>query len=151
MLLYANQQSPSRTMMSDPLGSSGPSIQPPSPLGCLWALPAPRLGLAGSPANSGDAVLPRPAPPPPSLPLTLWSFLFGPRPLRCGLLLHHRPALLGLAGPLGATARLLGPGPELSLVPRRWTSRWLLAGGPAPPPARRVEAVRTDSPFHPAG
>lgn len=67
------------------------------------------------------------------------------RPVLCGLLLHHGTAPLGVAGPFRATAWLLGPGPELSVVPSRWTSRSLLVGHTTPPSARRVEAVRTGS------
>lgn len=46
-----------------------------------------------------------------------------PRPLHHGLLLHLGTAALGVAGPRYATAWLLGPGPELPVVPRRRTSR----------------------------
>lgn len=98
-----------------------------------------RLGVAGSTAGCRDTAFAGPSLLPSTNPLVLPLV---PRPLHRGLLLHHRPAPLGVAGPLCATTWLLGPGPELPLVPRRWTSKSLLVGGATPPPAWRVEAVR---------
>lgn len=48
-----------------------------------------------------------------------------------------------MAGPFCPPARLLGPGPELSVVPSRWASGSLVAGVTASAAAWCLEAVRT--------
>ena len=143
MLSYAIQQSLYTAMVSGPLGSFGKlwrsrstSFRSRLPAGSAHS----RLGVAGSTAGCRDSVGWCPGSLLPSTNALVLRLV--PRPLHRGLLLHHRPAPLGVAGPLCATAWLLGPGPELPLVPRRWTSKSLLVGGATPPPAGRVEAVR---------
>lgn len=85
----------------------------------------------------------------PNCPFNIPHLVSYPRPLHYCLLLCHGPPPLGLAGPCCAPTRLLGPGPELSVVPSRWASEWLVAGGDASSAAWRLEAVRTlPSPFH---
>lgn len=101
-----------------------------SPAGSSRASPV--VGMQRWPATQARGHLPltlRPSPRPP------------PRPLHRGLLLRHRTAALGVAGPRRAPAWLLGPEPQLPVVPSRRTARPVPVGRAARPAARRVEAV----------
>ena len=123
-------------------GLAFPSTSRPS--GLTAALPPHGLGLAESPAGDRDTVL---AGDPASLQPCPDPGLSSSLPQASALWFTTSPqdSSSGGTGPGCAAARLLGAGPELSVVPSKWTSRSLFAGPAARPIAWCVEAVRTGS------
>lgn len=131
-------------MGSGPLGALGVPgifIQPRDHVDCSLALPLPRWVLQSLACGGHAVTAGHPgSQPPPTHPLP-FPLAHPPRPLLRGPLLRHRTAALGLAGCRRAPAWLLGPEPQLPVVPSGRAARPVPVSHAAPPAARRVEAA----------